>query len=209
MCVVVESLLNLPVMEDRWCCYWLWGGLIGLLDCCVSLVHLRTRVMVGRLVGRKAKSGAPCLLLYVNCLGGVVCVLRTLGVVGRGSCGCLLVVSLAFCGGGTDGLYALSGRSRSGKAADSFRMWGDDCFALLLCWWLLMVHDDDGDMTRRWVMGGRLMIMMLFYLFVLVCSCACAGVFLGDLFANSFSVAVVLLLFLRGVGRSVGAISRR
>ena len=56
-------------------------------------------------------------------------------------------------------------------------------------------------------MGGRLMIMMLFYLFVLVCSCACAGVFLGDLFANSFSVAVVLLLFLRGVGRSVGAIS--
>ena len=72
-----------------------------------------------------------------------------------------------------------------------------------------MVHDDDGDMTRRWVMGGRLMIMMLFYLFVLVCSCACAGVFLGDLFANSFSVAVVLLLFLRGVGRSVGAISRR
>ncbi len=80
--------------------------------------------------------------------------------------------------------------------------------ALLLCWWLLMVHDDDEMMmTRRWVMG-RLTIMMLFYLFVLVCSCACAGDIVAESgrrqlisFANSFSVAVVLLLFLRGIGR--------
>ena len=57
-------------------------------------------------------------------------------------------------------------------------------------------------------MGGRLMIMMLFYLFVLVCSCACAGDIVAESgrrqlisFANSFSVAVVLLLFLRGIGR--------
>jgi hypothetical protein len=42
--------------------------------------------------------------------------------------------------------------------------------ALLLCWWLLMVHWMM-MMTRRWVMG-RLTIMMLFYLFALVCSCA-------------------------------------
>ena len=73
----------------------------------------------------------------------------TLGVVGRGSCGCLLVVSLAYCGGG-DGLYALSGRSRSGKAADSFRMWGDDCFALCSSPALLVAADgslDDDDDT--------------------------------------------------------------
>ena len=65
----------------------------------------------------------------------------TLGVVGRGSCGCLLVVSLAYCGGGGDGLYALSGRSRSGKAADSFRMWGDDCFALCSSTAMLVAAD--------------------------------------------------------------------
>ena len=57
------------------------------------------------------------------CVAHVGPLFSTLGVVGRGSCGCLLVVSLAYCGGGGDGLYALSGRSRSGKAADSFRMW--------------------------------------------------------------------------------------
>ena len=65
----------------------------------------------------------------------------TLGVVGRGSCGCLVVVSLAYCGGGTDGLYALCGRSRSGKAAASFRMWGDDCFALCCSPALLVAAD--------------------------------------------------------------------
>jgi hypothetical protein len=43
---------------------------------------------------------------------------------------------------------------------------------------------------------------------VLVCSCACAGDIVAESgrrqlisFANSFSVAVVLLLFLRGIGR--------
>ena len=60
--------------------------------------------------------------------------------------------------------------------------------ALLLCWWLLMVHDDDDDDDDDDTAVGDGSI---------------------DDYDAVLFICVVLLLFLRGVGRSVGAISSR
>ena len=68
-------------------------------------------------------------------------------MVDRGSCGgCLLVVSLAFCGGGTDGLERTEPQRKGGRFFSDVGgvMIALLYVALLLCWWLLMVHDDDG-----------------------------------------------------------------
>ena len=74
------------------------GLRLGLLDWCVSLVHLRTRVMVGRLVGVGKLNLVPpaSLHLCVSCLGGVVCVLRAWAPLLYSWCGWTRIMWLSF-----------------------------------------------------------------------------------------------------------------
>ena len=74
------------------------GLRLGLLDWCVSLVHLRTRVMVGRLVGVGKLNLVPpaSLHLCVSCLGGVVCVLRAWAPLLYSWCGWSRIMWLSF-----------------------------------------------------------------------------------------------------------------
>ena len=75
---------------------------------------------------------------------------------------------------------------------------------------MLMVMMDDTAVGDGWSIDDYDAV-----LFICVGLLLCAGDIVAESgrrqlisFANSFSVAVVLLLFLRGVGRSVGAISK-
>ena len=109
---------------------------------------------VGWWVGKLNLVPPASLLLCVNCLGGVVCVLRTWGPLFYSWCGWSRIMWLS-CGcfagllrrGDTDSMHCADG------AAAERRQLLFGCgvmiallyVALLLCWWLLMVHDDDDD----------------------------------------------------------------
>ena len=97
------------------------------------------------------------------------------------------------------GLYALGGRSRSGKAADSFRqiedffcymMIGGDllllnwplvglCSPLLLLFVVIVVQANCGDVDDDDDGGGRLMIVLCCFVCCMVC-CWCSSALAGD-----------------------------